>query len=155
MSPTRASLTVTLAAAGALAACSSQPPAAVTPLAELPIGEAQAEGWERWHVLHEQRADLDGDGLPEQIRLHVDAEVDALGRPAFDHGHRWVVAIDGHVIYRRFVPNGKARIRIGETQADASAELVIIEESRHLLAVYVVDWGSRQIRSSAFYPLQL
>jgi len=56
------------------------------------------------------RADLDGDGTPEQLEIRADVELDARGRPLWEDGHRWVVVVrdgpDEHRLVDEFVPQG-------------------------------------------------
>lgn len=132
----------------ALAACVGETPPRVTDTAAIArsvqlidstISPAVA-GAAGWNYQQRAGADLDGDGVDEQVVLTARVEL-YRGRPAWDDGQPWQVYVEGGdsvrtYIYARFVQLGTLTMRIGEPVDGAGASIVLIEHLPDRLAVY-------------------
>jgi hypothetical protein len=127
-----------LAALTLLAACGRNPdprparadtaaPAAETASADTLIRPAEPRY--PYTLLDSATADVDGDGAPERVDLAATVEMGDDGRPLWEDGHQWMVAVrDGTETYplvERFVPWGGAAFWIvAEDTAGPAAILV-------------------------------
>lgn len=109
-----------------------------------------------WDYSETARADLDGDGAPEEIV--VIARVQRLrggpaGEFAWDDGQPWqvyVVEPDGQrtYVYSRWVQLGRLQVLVGEAAAGRS--LLIVEEQGAGLGLYRVNYrGPGEAESAA------
>lgn len=131
-----------------LAACASEAPPRTTDtvaidrsvqLIDSTISPAVA-GAAGWHYQQRATADLDGDGVAEQVVLTARVEL-YRGRPAWDDGQPWQVYVESAdsvrtYIYARFVQLGTVTMRIGEALDSARASIVLIEHLPDRVAVY-------------------
>lgn len=78
------------------------------------------------------RADLDGDGTPEEIEIRADVERAADGAILWEDGHRWAVLVrsgDGeHRLVDQFVPHGRLTAWVVEPE-EGSPVVVVLKES--------------------------
>lgn len=96
---------------------------------------------DRWEYRRTLSADLDGDGVAEQIVVLADVGLDGAGEPMWDDGQDWevtVVAADGTRtrLYARY-------LQFGLLSAEATEEgtvLRLVEESPMATAVYEVRY---------------
>lgn len=131
-----------------LAACTSETPPRTTDTAAVDrsvqlidstISPAVA-GAAGWQYQQRAAADLDGDGVTEQVVLTARVEL-YRGRPAWDDGQPWQVYVESAdsvrtYIYARFVQLGTVTMRIGEAVDGARASIVLIEHLPDRVAVY-------------------
>jgi hypothetical protein len=80
-------------------------------------------------VLDSATADVDGDGAPERIDLAATVELGSDGRPLWEDGHHWMVAVrdgaDTYPLAQHFVPWGGAAFWVvAEDSAGPPAILV-------------------------------
>jgi hypothetical protein len=80
-------------------------------------------------LLDSATADVDGDGTPERVDLAATVETGDDGRPLWEDGHQWMVAVrdgaDTYPLVERFVPWGGAAFWIvAEDSAGPAAVLV-------------------------------
>lgn len=85
-------------------------------------------------VLDGATADVDGDGAPERIDLAATVEVDADGRPLWEDGHHWMVAVrdgaDTYPLAQHFVPWGGAAFWIVADDSAGPAAILVQTTSR-------------------------
>lgn len=134
-----------LAALVLLAACGSEDPEPSAARADSAVSAAQPSAAARtmagdtlirpaapkydYTLLDSATADVDGDGTPERVDLAATVEIGDDGRPLWEDGHQWMVAVrDGAETYpliERFVPWGGAAFWIvAEDTAGPAAILV-------------------------------
>jgi hypothetical protein len=104
-----------------------------------------AAGEPGWHYQQRATADLDGDGAAETAVLIADVELDARGRPLWEHGHRWQVYVeepDGArtYAYARFLPNGTLDAYLTQPDSGQSRTILLVERTPESLAVYEVRY---------------
>lgn len=110
----------------------AQPASASTPAAQAARGDTlirPAAPRYGYTLLDGATADVDGDGAPERVELAATVEMGDDGRPLWEDGHEWMVAVrDGAETYplvERFVPWGGAAFWIvAEDGAGPAAILV-------------------------------
>ena len=94
-----------------------------TPLPSTPLPDARVA---------DARADLDGDGTPEELEIRADVELDGRGRPLWEDGHRWVVVVrdgpDEHRLVDEFVPQGTLSAWVVDP-AERIPTIVVLRES--------------------------
>jgi hypothetical protein len=78
------------------------------------------------------RADLDGDGTPEEIEIRADVERAADGAILWEDGHRWAVLVrsgdSDHRLVDQFVPHGRLTAWVVEPE-EGSPVVVVLKES--------------------------
>lgn len=131
-----------------LAACVGETPPRAADTAAIPtavhvidstISPAVA-GAAGWNYQQRASADLDGDGVAEQVVLTARVEL-YRGRPAWDDGQPWQVYVEAAdsartYIYAQFVQLGTLTMRIGKPAEGAAASIVLIEHLPDRVAVY-------------------
>jgi hypothetical protein len=125
------------------------PPSAASPdslvdLLEPRVPRAVA-GERGWRYQQRASADLDGDGAAETAVLIADVEIDARGRPLWEHGHRWQVYVeepDGArtYAYARFLPNGTLDAYLARPDSGQRPTILLVERTPESLAVYEVRY---------------
>lgn len=85
-------------------------------------------------LLDSATADVDGDGHPERVDLAATVEMGADGRPLWEDGHQWMVAVrdgaDTYPLVERFVPWGGAAFWI--VAADTAGPAAILVQTSTL-----------------------
>lgn len=131
-----------------LAACASETPPRTTDtvatvrsvqLIDSTISPAIA-GAAGWQYQQRADADLDGDGVAEQVVLTARVEL-YRGRPAWDDGQPWQVYVEDTdsartYIYAQFVQLGTVTMRVAAPVDSAHASIVLIEHRPDRVAVY-------------------
>lgn len=97
-----------------------------------------------WNYQQRAAADLDGDGVDEQVVLTARVEL-YRGHPAWDDGQPWQVYVEEAdstrtYIYAQFVQLGTVTMRIGEATAGERASIVLIEQLPDRFGVYEVRY---------------
>lgn len=111
-------------------AVASPAPAAVS---EAPLPVDRPDAWpeiREWGLSRALEVDLDGDGEAERVVLAANVGLDGRGRPMWDDGQRWAVAIvepdsSATLLYERFVQLG--RIDVGTFDMGGLSQLLITE----------------------------
>ena len=110
--------------------------------ARVPRAVAGEPGWR-----YQQRAgaDFDADGAPETAVLIADVELDARGRPLWEHGHRWQVYVEEPdstrtYVYARFLPNGTLEAHLARPDSVQGPTILLVERTPESLALYEVRY---------------
>jgi hypothetical protein len=101
-------------------------------------------------LLDSATADVDGDGAPERVELAATVEVGRDGRPLWEDGHQWMVAVrDGAETYplvERFVPWGGAAFWI--VAGDSAGPAAILVQTSSLSS----GGGGMRVEKFVFDP---
>lgn len=115
-----------------------------------------------WSYRRATKADLDGDGSPENVVLVADVQLTADGKPLWEDGHRWAAFVESSsgqrtLIYGAFVPRGFAEAAVTAADDQARRRVLIQERTPEQLVTVEVEYrGPGRIRtsSSAHYQLE-
>ena len=114
-----------------------------------------------WAYREQVTADLDGDGLQEQLTLTSDVTLDATGRPLWEDGHRWAVYVEGPArsptrLYAAFVPNGHVEAAVLAARSDRSRPVLVHERTPSEVRVIEVEYAASGARliSVAHYQVE-
>lgn len=149
-----------------LTGCGGSPlPASnVNPLEAPPVDSSRVASTAEvaeWRYQQRSTADLDGDGVAEQVILAADVTLSASGDPLWEDGHRWAVYVQPAqgaptLLYGAFVPNGFAEVSILNPDTRGRRNVLVLERTpQQLRALEVAYAGSGAARSvsSAYYQI--
>lgn len=134
-------------AAACTIADSGPPPSGDTTAAsmvEARVPEAAA-GDSGWAYVRRARADLNGDGTPEQVVVLSDVILNRRGQPLWEDGHRWQVYVESARgertrLYARFLPHGALTVRFIEADRGAPPRLLLLERTPFTVGAYDIRY---------------
>jgi hypothetical protein len=148
----------------AAGACSrSTEPAALRPLEAAPVDAARisindARNWSHRRIVE---TDLDGDSVNERVVLASDVQLNPVGLPIWEDGHRWAVFIEKNdqstLLYGAFVPNGLAEVAVLSSDSEGRRHLLIQERTPQQTRSFVVSYerpGIAKTVSGAYYQVE-
>lgn len=114
-----------------------------------------------WGYHRELRADLNGDGSPEQVVLASDVVMSDRGLPLWEDGHRWAVVVrDGEtdtLVFLAFVPNGFVEAAVMTASSEGDRDLWIQERTPAQVRDIAVSYdgpGAGRTVSAAYYQIE-
>lgn len=154
-----------MAALAATLSCQAPPgPPEDNPLAAPPVDarlNVSARDALGWGYRRELRADLSGDGSPEQVVLASDVVLNDRGLPLWEDGHRWAVVVrDGGrdtLVFASFVPNGFVEAAVLTASSEGDRDLWIQERTPAQVRDIAVSYdgpGAARTVSAAYYQVE-
>lgn len=126
--------------------------------AKLGVSAGDALGW---GYRRELRADLDGDGSPEQVVLASDVVMNDRGLPLWEDGHRWAVVVredeTDTLVFLAFVPNGFVEAAVMTASSEGDRDLWIQERTPAQVRDIAVSYdgpGAARTVSAAYYQVE-
>jgi hypothetical protein len=148
----------------AAGACSqSTEHAALRPLEAPPVDATRIsiDDARKWSYRRVVETDLDGDSVNEQVVLASDVQLNPVGLPIWEDGHRWVVFIEkddqSTLLYGAFVPNGHAEVAVLSSDSEGRRHVLIQERTPQQTRSFVVSYegpGIAKTVSGAYYQVE-